>query len=82
MTERRQPRSVRLLVWAVCTLAGLVGLAYGYDFGQRVGGMLLGMVMALNAAVFFPIVLAGVIEPLLRLLQPRASDRNVNRPQA
>jgi hypothetical protein len=82
VTERHQPRSVRLWVRAVCSLAGLVGVAYGYDFGHRVGGMLLGLVMALNAAVFFPIVLSGVIEPLLRLLQPRASDRNAKRPQA
>ncbi len=48
-TAARAPRA--WLAWAMTALAALLGLVFGFDAGQRMSGPMLGVVMALNAAV-------------------------------
>ena len=50
------------LVQAACFVAVLAALKYGYDFGNRLGGRWLGVVMAVNAAVFCALVVAAVAQ--------------------
>lgn len=78
MSELPAPGLWRLLVWALCLLAGLAGLLLGYDFGARLGGVLLGVVMALNAAAFFWLMVGAVLDRLTRLLRPPASHHDPN----
>jgi hypothetical protein len=78
MTELPLPRLWRLLVWALCALAGLAGLLLGYDVGARVAGVLLGVVMALNAAAFVWLMASAVLDRLIRWLRSRALQRNAN----
>jgi drug/metabolite transporter (DMT)-like permease len=54
--------------WAAAALAGLAGLKYGYDFGTQVAGLWLGILMALNGAVFCSLVAGALVE---RVLRPR-----------
>lgn len=56
------PRPRRSLVWAITLVAGLVGLVAGFDFGNRLAGMLVGALMAFNGALFCSILAAAVAE--------------------
>jgi hypothetical protein len=56
----------RWLVRAVCVLAALAGLVAGYDFGQLIGGPFVGVVLALNGAVFCSIIAGALAERLCR----------------
>jgi hypothetical protein len=57
-------RTKRWLVWTATVIAGLVGLFCGFDFGNRLAGMWLGAVLALNGALFCSIVVAAAAEKL------------------
>ncbi|HYN61762.1 MAG TPA: hypothetical protein VET87_19835 [Rubrivivax sp.] len=54
----------RWLVRLICVLAALVGMVYSYDFGKVIGGPLIGVVLALNGAVFCSIVAGALAEKL------------------
>jgi hypothetical protein len=56
----RVPRRVVLAL--VYVLAATIGLLASYDFGSRIGGMFVGVVLALNGAVFCSIVVGAVAE--------------------
>lgn len=60
---RALQRSVLALVYV---LAAAVGLVSGYDFGSRIGGIFVGVVLALNGAVFCSIVVGAVAERWLQ----------------
>jgi hypothetical protein len=53
-------------VHAVCLAAALLGLKLGFDFGQQLAGLWLGLVMGANGAVFCAIVTDIVTDALLR----------------
>jgi len=65
--------SKRWIQWGVYLLATALGLYYGYDIGSRVSGMAMGVVMALNTAVFASIMAGAVSD---RLWQWWADSRN------
>lgn len=54
----------RWLVRLVYVLAAVTGTLYGYDFGKVIGGPLMGVVLALNGAVFCSIVAGALAEKL------------------
>lgn len=56
----------RALTWVVYVLATLVGLKYGYEFGNRIGGMWLAVFLALIGAAFTSILADAAIDRLLR----------------
>jgi hypothetical protein len=56
----------RWLVALAYGLAALVGMVYGYDFGKVIGGPFVGVVLALNSAVFCSIVIGALAEKLCR----------------
>ena len=61
----------RILVKLGYLLAAGIGLKYGFDFGDKLAGTPLGVLMALNAAVFGAL-LFGVVAGLL--LRPAITD--------
>ena len=61
-------RPYRRLIQFIYLVAIVIGLKYGYDFGNRISGMILGVVVALNAAVFCVIIISVVVERLERLM--------------
>jgi hypothetical protein len=56
----------RWLVRLTYGLAAVIGAIYGYAFGSRIGGMFVGVVLALNAALFCSIVVGAAAERLCR----------------
>ena len=54
----------RWLVRLVYVLAAVLGMVYSYDFGKVIGGPLVGVVLALNGAVFCSIVAGALAEKL------------------
>jgi hypothetical protein len=57
-----RPAWQRGLIVLATTLAALAGLVAGYGFGGRIGGPLVGVVLALNAAVFCSIIAGALAE--------------------
>ena len=53
---------LRRLVQFACFVAVLAALKCGYDFGARLSGPWLGVVLAINAAVFCALVVGLVAE--------------------
>ena len=62
----------RVLSALLTLLAALAGLVYSYDFGVQIGGPLVGVVLALNGALFCSIV-AGALAERLRRAWPQAT---------
>jgi hypothetical protein len=54
----------RWLLRLVYALAAVLGMAYSYDFGKVIGGPFVGVVLALNGAVFSSIVAGALAERL------------------
>jgi hypothetical protein len=67
------PALQRWLLRLVYGLAAVLGMVYSYDFGKVIGGPLVGVVLALNGAVFCSIVAGALAERLCRA-QPAASQ--------
>ena len=63
--DGRRRRWVRF-TYALATVAGAAGAKYGFDFGTRISGTLLGVVLALNGAVFCALMVGGLADRLLR----------------
>jgi hypothetical protein len=61
-----QLRIVRRLGWALHALAVIVGAVYGYGFGQRVSGVLFGLLTAALAVVFCSILADAALQRLRR----------------
>jgi hypothetical protein len=62
------------LQWALQLLAGVAGLKFGFDFGYRVDGPWLGVLMALNSALFCSIMAGAVVGRLLSPRNPRRDE--------
>lgn len=69
LTSRRT--STRRWVFAGQALAALLGGVLGYDFGLQISGKLLGVALALNAAVFCSMVVDVLADRLVRERMPR-----------
>jgi hypothetical protein len=68
MADTRVARSTpRYLLWAAYVAASVIGAAYGFVFGERIGGILLGVVTALNGAVFCAFMVGAIAERIARL---------------
>ena len=57
----------RALVLAAYGAAIVAGLKYGYDFGKQISGPILGVVLAINGALFCSIVVGVLVEWLRQL---------------
>jgi hypothetical protein len=55
----------RRLIQLAYAVPALIGLKVGYDAGLEISGVLLGVFMALNAAVCFALVAGSIAERLL-----------------
>lgn len=61
----------RFAVWIAYAVTALVGLEYGYDFGKEISGTWLGIVLAINGAVFGTIIVSMLAD---RVFAPKAED--------
>lgn len=68
----------RWLVRLACLLAAAFGMWACYGFGHRIGGLAVGVVLALNGALFCSIVAGALAERLCRKRRPaRAPTRPI-----
>ncbi len=51
----------------VAAIAGLLGLVFGYQFGNRVAGLWLGVITGLNGAIFATILVGALVDRLTRV---------------
>jgi hypothetical protein len=58
----RVPAAWRVVSGILVALAALAGLWYGYGFGDRLGGMWLGALLSLVAAVLGSMLLDGALD--------------------
>jgi hypothetical protein len=72
-------RSQRWLVRLVYGLAAVLGMLSSYDFGQTIGGPWVGVMLALNGAIFCSIVAGALAE---KLCQWWPSAQRPRRPSA
>lgn len=63
-------RSRRWLVWTASLAAAALGIVYGFQVGQRVAGLWLGLVMALNAGALGALIAGSLVDRLMRRLGP------------
>jgi hypothetical protein len=69
MHQSEAPTAGALQRWLprlVYLLAAVAGMVYSYDFGNVIGGPVVGVVLALNGAVFCSIVAGALAEKLRR----------------
>lgn len=64
-TKNQRGTLRRYLRYGICAVAVAVGLKYGFDFGNQISGPLMGVVGALNAAVFCALISDYVAERLI-----------------
>jgi hypothetical protein len=69
--QNKRPR--RWLVWIASGLAGLMGFKYGYDFGERLSGTVLGVIAGVNLAVMCGFVGGSAAK---RIAASRAAKRD------
>jgi hypothetical protein len=60
-SDRPRPLQ-RRVVQVSQVVAVVVGLKYGYDFGRQISGTLLGIVLAINGAVFCAITVGMIAD--------------------
>jgi hypothetical protein len=61
-------RALRRIVIALAYVAAIsAGLKYGYDFGAQISGRLLGVVLAINGAVFCSLIVGMVTDRFARV---------------
>jgi len=70
--ENRIRRNVLRGIYGV---AIVIGLKYGYDFGNQISGTLMGIVGAVNGALFCAILVGVIAEKLFRARPTAGHDR-------
>lgn len=70
----------RVLSALLTVLAALAGLVTSYDFGVQIGGPLVGVVLALNGALFCSIVVGALAERLCRAWPQSSRQPQPGRP--
>jgi hypothetical protein len=73
-TPQDRSRWRQWLHWALQLLAGAAGLKFGFDFGYRLDGAGIGILMALNGALFCSIMAGAVVSRLLPLRKPQRDE--------
>jgi hypothetical protein len=69
--DATEARLARWLVRLVSVLAGIGGLAWGYDFGHRVDGVFMGVVAGANLAIMGALLGGAAAEWVLRRMPGR-----------
>lgn len=54
------------VAWAVTLAAAVAGAYYGYGFGKRISGTVIGVILAANGAVFCSVLASAAAERLLK----------------
>lgn len=55
-------------VWLIQAACALLGAWWGYDFGQQVSGLWLGLIAAVNGAVFAALLIGAGLQSASALL--------------
>jgi hypothetical protein len=63
----RRAGALQWTAWLATLAAGVVGLWYGWAFGVRLSGTLLGVVLAVNGALLCSMVADALLERVARL---------------
>jgi hypothetical protein len=71
-TADRRPTLRRVVVALAQLVAVGVGLKYGFDFGQEISGTALGVVLAINTALFGAMMVGMVTDWVFK---PRGAQR-------
>jgi hypothetical protein len=58
-----------VVAWTLSGLAGLAGGIQGFLFGDQLGGPLLGVVVAINAAAMAALLTSGLFDAVARLMR-------------
>ena len=66
------------LIHLLYGVAIAVGAKYGYDFGLRISGTLLGAVLALNGALFCALIVGMIDERLGRRKATEPAERKLS----
>ena len=72
--DKRQ-LTLRLLIQAGYAVVALIGMAYGFDIGMQMAGPLIGVVMAINSALFAVLLFSVVAGWVERRRQARPPER-------
>jgi hypothetical protein len=64
---RRSFEARQWLVRVVAAIAGLLGFVFGYQFGNLVAGLWLGVITGLNGAIFATILVGALVDRLTRV---------------
>jgi hypothetical protein len=59
--------AVLVLQW----MSAVIGFVYGFDFGHQVSGAMLGLVLAINSALFCSIMVGAIDDAIGRLKPAR-----------
>jgi hypothetical protein len=59
----------RAALWTIYLIAAGIGAWFGYGFGQRVGGLLMGTVLAVMGALISSIIIGDLAERVISRLQ-------------
>jgi hypothetical protein len=78
-TPPERSRFRRYLRYGVSFVAVMVGLKFGFDFGNRISGPLMGVVAAINSAVFCALILDFITERLFPVRKGRREDPRSDR---
>lgn len=69
-----KPNGKRWWMWVVWLAAAAAGLKFGFDFGISIGGLWMGLAMAVTTALFGTMMAEGLMDWLLRRLGGRSSQ--------
>lgn len=75
-TFGKAPPLRQIVILIAYAMAIVAGLKCGYDFGAEISGAVLGVVLAINGAVFCSIVVGMLVEQAERALDKRAAGRD------
>jgi divalent metal cation (Fe/Co/Zn/Cd) transporter len=65
-TDGASTAAVDRVVRLLCLLAGLAGMWFGYGFGLRISGVLIGVLAGLNTGALFMLTASSLADRLLQ----------------
>lgn len=74
-TNDKTVPGARLALWGAQAVAVVLGLRYGYAFGQEISGPVLGVVLAVNTAIFGAMGVTALVDLTQRLRAAGARRR-------
>jgi hypothetical protein len=78
-TPPERSRFRHYLRYAISIAAVAIGLKLGFDFGNRISGPLMGVVAAINSAVFCALILDFITERLFPVRKGSREDPRSDR---